>query len=362
MVRSTRGGALARAARQLAERAVYAVRGALDRAAAARHNRRHRGSAARRILAVRQRDWQTGYNAPFLDWVGRRAPAALALFELRYLPDRRSIELDGCAVLVPWLQDPLAERFPAVYREAAALEARARERGIPVVNPVAALSNAIKSRAAAIIRATGLRTPRMVPLADAASLRAAAAELGGPFFVREDRRHGGPMILVRDSAELDNVPLARFEAPVAVEYIDVRGPDGLYRKRRYLAIGERGVPRHLVVTPGWVVHAEDRILTEATIAEEVAYVSGDDPNHEALQRARRALGLDVVAFDYSIDREGRVVVWEPNPLPVLWARFNERRRAEMAWQLPVMDRVYSALLDHYIERGKCATTREPGPR
>jgi hypothetical protein len=62
------------------------------------------------------------------------------------------------------------------------------------------------------------------------------------------------------------------------------------------------------------------------LEEELAYVSARDPFHQPLQAARQALGLDIVGFDYSIDREGQIVVWEANPF--LNLNFPPRGRAD----------------------------------
>jgi hypothetical protein len=77
--------------------------------------------------------------------------------------------------------------------------------------------------------------------------------------------------------------------------------------------GTAGVPRHLIVNGQWEVRPEHRLSDARLREEELHYVNHPDPNHDVLDRARRALGLDVVGFDYSYDCDGRVVVWEANP-------------------------------------------------
>jgi len=51
--------------------------------------------------------------------------------------------------------------------------------------------------------------------------------------------------------------------------------------------------------------------------EESAYANRQDPNHELFQEARKKLGMDFVAFDYSYDDQGRPVIWEANPFPIM---------------------------------------------
>jgi hypothetical protein len=320
----------------------------------ARHNRRG-ARAGRRILVLRQWTNNWNYNDHFLAWLAARAPEAARLFELRRVPARVEGWEARCALLVPWIQDPVRERFPEIYAAVRAMEETCAARGVPVVNPVGALSNAIKSVAARIIRGAGVRTAAMVRVTDPAAFRRDQGGLLPPFLVREDERHGTRMILVEDRAALARVPFDAFAAPVAVEFIDTRGADGLYRRYRYLAIGERGIPRSLRVSRSWRSTREDRIFDDATHAEEMAYLGRGDPNHDALQRARRALGLDVVAFDYGYDREGRLVVFEPNPLPNLWDPTGSA--TFQRYQGPLFERLYAELLAYYLRRAGLAPER-----
>ncbi len=60
---------------------------------------------------------------------------------------------------------------------------------------------------------------------------------------------------------------------VAGEYVDVRSGDGWYRKYRYFMAGSRGSARHLIVSPNWEVRPTDRVRTQATREEELAFVT-----------------------------------------------------------------------------------------
>jgi len=88
----------------------------------------------------------------------------------------------------------------------------------------------------------------------------------------------------------------------------------------YVAAGYTGISLSLHATPNWLTRGTQSLETPRIIAEEAAYVARPDPNHEALQRAREALELDFVAFDYGYDRDGQVVVWETNPYPTIHLR------------------------------------------
>ncbi|NQT16885.1 MAG: hypothetical protein HQ582_29275 [Planctomycetes bacterium] len=281
----------------------------------ARCNRRHR-AAQKRFLVVRHSGKQPYRYRYFLDWLAEEFPEVRARFELRLLPCRIR-DWAGYALHVPWLQDPVEEWTPWGYRQSLRVAAECDENGIPIINRVDRLSNSIKSIGARLMRRAGVRTPRIFTIDNVARFREDCGGLELPLLIREDRGHGKPTFLIERASDLDRAPLARFSHPIAVEYVDVQAPDGLYRKYRCMAAGETGVARHLMISNHWETRPKSRVRTDATRDEELEYLNHSDPNRDALQVARRALGLDLVAFDYSYDRLGRLVVWEANPYPDL---------------------------------------------
>lgn len=316
-----------------------------------RADRRHNRQRSRRepsILVVRDLDRLIDYQRPYLDWLGTNRPdiaARLRLARLTPVPPR----LDDASLVITWLPDSLRDRFPRKYRWSQRLERRCRARSLPIVNPPSITSDGVKSCSLPIIGGTGVRVARAIPLRSAKARKTLLEQMQPPLIIREDLTHGGGRNdLIEQPEQLRRVDWSQFECPVALEFIDVRSPDGLYRKYRYVLFGGRGIPRHLILSRDWFVHAEKRIEGKDALAEELEYLNRDDPHHEALDRARRALRLDIVAFDYSIDRDGRLVVWEPNPTPTLWAPFNEDPRFD--YQRPQMDRIYRELTAYLLER------------
>lgn len=304
-----------------------------------------RRASGRRILVLRHPDQICHYNDDLLAWLRRIAPAAAGLFELRrvgFVPKDPA----RYALFVPWLQDPLRERFPAAYEQARRVQDAVRAAGGAVVNPVENLSHSIKSVASAKLRAAGIPMPEVVPVPPS---RILPVGWSFPVIAREDLRHGGPMILCRNEQELARVPWHMLRVPVLAAFRDVRSEDGLFRKWRYMVAGDGGSPRHLVVSRDWVVKADGRIEDEAALSEELAYTkSAEDPHRELLVRGARALGLDVVAFDYARTRDGELVVFEPNPFAVLWAPFNDAPRYR--YQRPCVERLYATLCSYWLER------------
>jgi hypothetical protein len=133
---------------------------------------------------------------------------------------------------------------------------------------------------------------------------------------------------------------------VVIELIDLPdAQDGLYRKYRYVVAGDFGVPHHLQASTDWITRGEKRVINETTRGQEMAYIEEACPHHDAFQRAREGLGLDFLAFDYSLDARGMPVVWEANPYPYL--HFSRR---ELTYRNEAMHRTMAILVAFYFQR------------
>jgi hypothetical protein len=250
------------------------------------------------ILVVRHAAKTPWFYREFLDWMALNFPEVRSRFTLSMLDgigDPSRFQL-----LVPWLQDPVQHWSPPAYDQACALADRFGARGVPVINPPAALTNAAKSHTLATARSLGIRAARTAPAAGLDDLPRAASDLGFPFIIRPDWGHGQQGVRVAGQADLracDSARLAAMETPLAIQFIDTTGPDGLYRKYRYLAAGDQGVNVHLLVSAHWEVRGDCKIMDRATMAEELAFITAPNPHAHVFDRLRRALELDLVAFD-----------------------------------------------------------------
>lgn len=272
------------------------------------------------FLLTRHPSYQTHAFDVVLHWLRTNARELVADFHSHWLgdalPDRNDFRL-----CIPWLQDPIQHWSSEAFAQAIQLSEWCDDARIPVINRPECLAHAGKASTATRLAEQGLRTPRTELICDESRFRRAHMEIPLPLFVREDWGHGGSMILLRTRQEVRDLDLEQFRRPVAVEWIDV-SCDGLFRKYRYLAAGECGLSHHLQVSRSWITRGTDRLKSDSLRNEEVAYLKAADPNHEELQRARKALGLEMVAFDYGYDQTGRMVVWEANPFPHI--RFSRR--------------------------------------
>lgn len=309
---------------------------------AVRNRRFVRGN--RRVLVVRHAGRRPNAGADFLDWLQRRFPDVRARFELSLLPCRLR-DWSPYVLCAAWLPDPVGQWSPKAYAQARELEETCRREGISVINPVACASRSVKSVRAKFLKAAGIRTPRAIPIENAEHFRSTIAALGLPLIICEDGGHGQPRTLLRSLADIARVDFRRYRRPVAVQFINVCQPrDRLFRSYRYLAAGEIGVAQRLVASTWWEAQPAARIVTPQIRQEEAAYLAAPDPNHHRLQRARQALGLDVVAFDYSYDRAGRMVVWDANPL----VDVTYPRRPALRYTLPAVERSFAALAKTYL--------------
>jgi glutathione synthase/RimK-type ligase-like ATP-grasp enzyme len=232
----------------------------------------------------------------------------------------------------------LAERFTA--------------QGVPVVNAPAALANCAKSHTLATARRMGVRAGRTAPVTDVHDLSWAAGELGFPLIVRPDWGHGSRGIRIDSYGDIRalgaRLPV-RIGKPLAIQFIDTAGDDGLFRKCRYLAAGDRGVSVHLIISAYWEVRGDTKVVNDAAMAEERAFITAPNPHADTFDRLRRALGLDLVAFDYGHDRDGNLVVWEANPYPQI--AFGADSEA-LRYRSMAVHRCFAAMACLYLARAR----------
>jgi hypothetical protein len=153
----------------------------------------------------------------------------------------------------------------------------------------------------------------------------------GEFFERVESREE----LARIAASLPG------ERILAIEPLDARGADGIYRKCRLLSIGGRFFPIHLARSSQWKVHyfSADQARTPEGIAEEERFLA--DPagaigagGWRALQAAAARIGLDYFGIDFALGSGGEVLFFEANAtmravVPLADGTNEARRRAAL---------------------------------
>ncbi len=301
----------------------------------------------RPFLIVRDAPQPSGKHAydVVLEWVAENFPEFSPLFRIESLPYAIPPGADF-SLHIAWLKDPVEGWSMKVFDEATRLARDCDLRGIPVVNRVDRLINSTKSIGARLMAPTGVRVPRMARINDPEEFRDTLLGIPLPLLIRDDWGHQGEMLRADTREAAVALPIDRFQRPLAVELIETRSPkDGFYRKYRFIAAGDVGVSHHLQISTDWITRGEGRSSSDDARYEELDYIGQADPNHHLLEQARRALGLDLVAFDYAYDDAGRVVVWEANPYPFL--HFSAK---SLLYRNAAIHRTLAAILKLYLDR------------
>ena len=142
-----------------------------------------------------------------------------------------------------------------------------------------------------------------------------------PIYVRWETHDRQPTGLIQNEADYI-AALARLSAVgktrkdrVAVQVVDTRSPDGKYRKYGAFRIGDSILPHHVFVGDHWYVKRKQKILTSATIEEELDYVR-TNPHRAALKRIFDIARIQYGRIDYAIVGDS-VVTFEINTHPGL---------------------------------------------
>ncbi len=140
---------------------------------------------------------------------------------------------------------------------------------------------------------------------------------------------------------------------MAIEYFDARDNDGKTRKFRVMMIDGQLYPLHKAISRNWMIHyytaemgesAEHR-AEDAAFLEDMPAVLGERAV-AALGRIRDALGLDYAGADFSLGRDGEILLFEANstmavPTPDKDAKWDFRRAPVRRIQEAVWRMLYS---------------------
>ncbi len=217
----------------------------------------------------------------------------------------------------------------------AAAERLAAASPAPVLNPPRAV--AATGRIANARRLGALEdvvTPAMADFPRAELERPGAldtlAERGfrPPFLLRTPGFHNGQHFVKVDGPEAFVPALGSLPGQelTALEFLDARAADGKVRKYRAMIVDGNLYPLHAAVSAGWKIH-----YVSADMADNPGHRAEDEAFLErmpevlgpramaALGRIRDALGLDYAGVDFSLDGQGRVLVYEANADMVVYA-------------------------------------------
>jgi hypothetical protein len=231
------------------------------------------------------------------------------------LPDLR-----GFDAVVSTLYAPYFQNFAFWCRRA---ERACREAGLPVINSIENVdpphSYFLQRWAEAGIpcaRYNHFQTFEDIRLPLPLILRTDGTHRGiGMYFVTNEEE-GRAAIARQQELHERNYPAQECPMPlnVAIEYIDTRGADGLYMKKRCYVVGDSIVPAHCLRSSQRFVNFKDAALNPASCRLDQAYTQAPEltDDRELILRAAHATGFEIITLDYSIRGDGSYVFWEGN--------------------------------------------------
>jgi hypothetical protein len=190
----------------------------------------------------------------------------------------------------------------------------------PVVNPPSLVSRTGRVAIAERLRGlTDVVAPRIAVMPRAEPF---PADLSFPCLIRSPGFHTGQHFVRVERRE--GIRAAVTELPgdelLAIQPLDARGADGLFRKYRVMLIGGALYPLHLAVSTTWKVHYFSAAMAEdpAHRAEEAAFLADFTAviGHRAaaaLAAIAAELGLDYAGVDFAVGPDGRLLLFEANP-------------------------------------------------
>ena len=205
-------------------------------------------------------------------------------------------------------------------------------------------------RASIARRLAGLPDVVMPPTEryERAALARPVPGLALPVLLRPAGTHGGEGLELIDepgeiAAEVAASPHGAF---YLTHFVDYRAADGKYRKYRLMFVGDQILPYHLAIADDWKVHYYRTEMArhawmrqeEAAFLNDAAAVFGERA-FAALRAVRAAVGLEFFGIDCSLDRDGRLVVFEVNATMLI----HDDREPEFAYKLAPVARIRSAV-------------------
>ncbi|WP_250937303.1 tetratricopeptide repeat protein [Allorhizobium sonneratiae] len=195
---------------------------------------------------------------------------------------------------------------------------------LPVVNPPLKIAGTDREAIAARLKdipATVLPETRRVTADELEKAVEQKSGLHFPLILRHAGTHGGDLMekIDDENAMLAFSREAGGQDLYLTDYVDYASADGLYRKYRWVFVGEEILPYHLAIGYGWKVHHASTRMAEVEWMRDEEKDFLDDPRAffepdvmAALETIRNRIGLDYFGIDCGLDRQGRLVVFEVN--------------------------------------------------
>ncbi|MEQ9423356.1 MAG: hypothetical protein RJQ09_02980 [Cyclobacteriaceae bacterium] len=310
------------------------------------HNIFHSKDAS--IIVLRDINYQG--NNHFFRWIKKEYPNHYRKIKFG-CPGYYQPSFSDCKLLVQLLPDDYHLTHPRCYAKAAKNDEFCNRHGIPITTPVVNLKSTGKCESSHLVNKAGVHMARIVRVTRDLAFDQVVDLVGNKFIIRDNFEHGQDSyhLLVSDISHYSSIDWNSLSDAIAIEFIDVKNEDGLYRKYRYLMIGDYGSTRSVMISKKWFTHESVIERSNKLIEEELKVLNlRENPFHLQFNKARKALGLEYVGFDYGIDGNGELVIWEANAIPCVWPSFNVD--SYFNYQLPAIYRFYEMMLKFYLEK------------
>lgn len=195
----------------------------------------------------------------------------------------------------------------------------------------------------------------------------AAAELHFPITIRPiGTQAGAGLERIEHDDSLEDY-LSRFGDPefYVAEFVDYRGPDGLFHKQRIVFIDRVPYISHLAISDSWIVHYMSAGMTENARrrTEEAAFMERFDSDfatrHAAAFRTLcDRIDLDYFGIDCGETRDGRLLLFEVDVAMIVHSLEDS---ADFDYKKPHMDRLFAAfanLLKRRVHGSSAAAAME----
>jgi len=198
----------------------------------------------------------------------------------------------------------------------------------PVINsPEVVLATGRDANAERLGLLPGVVTPKIAILSREllsgpdAAVNLAALGFAFPLLLRSPGFHAGRHFVQVENREALAAALPSLPGPqlTVLQFLDVRGADGKIRKYRVMMIGGKLYPLHAAVSHDWKVHyfSADMVDSPEHRAEDQAFLENmpevlGEKAMSALQAVQAELGLDYAGIDFSLGKDGEVILFEAN--------------------------------------------------
>lgn len=267
------------------------------------------------LLLLAPGDWQANIPVDFLLDGNTTSVHKLYLIDERYLArDAQAIPRYD----VMW--NAIAESPDAIsHLELASRVMASQDK--PALNDPRKVVNTSRLRLPDTLRHTDIHVPHVHEVRRE-DLERGETGVAFPIIARPAGSHAGIGLARLTSAAECAAYVKEFEAQTyyVSNFVDYSSEDGFFRKYRIVFVDGIPYPVHLAISPNWMIHYYNAPMAENQWMrdEESRFLADlravfDGSRYQALGALAQAVGLEYFGIDCSIERDGRILMFEADP-------------------------------------------------